>query len=510
MRKLSVFNQMGVVFSLALLLTAGTALVMAQKDAASKNVEVANVQQLSSVFRDVSKSLSPSVISIKTTVEVETVARELPFDEDAFPEFFRNSPEFRRFFGDPRRDRDQDQGEKPRKRIRKRMGQGSGFIIDKSGLAITNSHVVRNADKIMVQLHDEQEYPAKVLGTDPKSDVAVIQIEGAPNLTAAPLGNSDQVEVGDWVLAIGSPFGLEMTVTAGIISAKGRATGINQREDYLQTDAAINPGNSGGPLVNLRGEVIGINTAISSRSGGYDGIGFAIPVNMANFAADQIIENGTVKRAYLGIGIEQIDSASAELLGTKIGSGVIVNSIQEEAPASKSDLQPGDVILEYNGKKVSAPRHLQSVVEKLTPNEEYPMVILRDGKKQTIQVPVGEMPEDFGRMSRGGRSTRPEEENEENEYQHIEKLDIDVQDLDAELAEQLGVDAKKGVVITSVGSDSIGRLRLKEGQVILKVGSQSVNSVEELKEAMESVEIEKGVALLLKDKNGTRFVILKP
>lgn len=506
MKRITFLQQSSLVFGLALILTAGTALVIAQNNN-KQEVQVANAQQLSSVFRDVSKTIAPSVVSIKTSVEVETVGRQLPFDDEGIPDFFRNSPEFRRFFGEPRgRDNDEDE-DRPRRKRQRRMGQGSGFIIDKSGLVITNSHVVQKADKITVELYDDQEFPAKVLGTDPKSDVAVLQIEGATGLIPAALGNSDQMEVGDWVLAVGSPFGLEMTVTAGIISAKGRATGINDREDYLQTDAAINPGNSGGPLVNLRGEVIGINTAISSRSGGYDGIGFAIPVNMANFAVDQIIENGEVKRAYLGIGIEEIDAANAAVLGTKVGAGVIVSGIQPESPAAKSDLQPGDVVLKYNGKKVSAPRHLQSVVEKLTPNKEYPMVILRDGKEQTIQVPVGEMPEDFGRPALSRRSSPKEEPKDE---QLIDKLDIEVQDLTPELADQLDLDGSKGVVITSVGQDSIGSGRLRAGQVIVKVGSTTVTNIEELKEAVKEVDPEKGVALLLKDKNGTRFVILKP
>ena len=239
------------------------------------------------------------------------------------------------------------------------VGAGSGVIVDPSGVILTNNHVVAGGGKVMVRLHDGREFKAVDIKTDPKTDLAVLRIKGAGPLPAARLGDSSKVEVGDWVLALGEPFGLEGTVTAGIISAKGRGLGITDREDFIQTDAAINPGNSGGPLVNLDGEVIGINTAISTSTGGYQGVGFAIPIDLAKWVGGQLVQYGKVHRAYLGVIIQPVTQPLAEQFKVKVHQGVLVTEVQPDTPAAKAGLKAGDIILEFAGKPVSSPRELQ-------------------------------------------------------------------------------------------------------------------------------------------------------
>ncbi|MCA9040755.1 MAG: PDZ domain-containing protein, partial [Planctomycetaceae bacterium] len=355
-----------------------------------------------------------------------------------------------------------------------------------------------------------REIMATLVGADPRSDVAVIQLAETDNLVPAKLGNSDEMEVGDWVLAMGSPFGLEMTVTAGIISAKGRGPGINDREDYLQTDAAINPGNSGGPLINIKGEVIGINTAISSRSGGYDGIGFTIPINMANFSVNQIVDHGSVKRAFLGVGIQPLDRQLRDALEVEATHGVAIINIQPESPAEKSGLKTGDLILEFNGQKVDSPRKLQGIVEVLQPEKAYPMTVLRSGKKETIDVTLGEMPDDYSLSSFNRNEPEAEESPQETTQEELAGLGIEVQDLNAEFAEQLGLNVKEGVVITSVDEEGpAASAGLSPGIVIAQVGSQKVNTVEELKKALEDKSLDNGIALLVKSRSGNRYVVIK-
>ena len=269
----------------------GAAAVVAQRRPVSQAPVARNAQELSHVFRSVAGAATPSVVSIESRGKPIRVRSNFPFgDNDLFREFFRNDPRFREF-----------QNQTPAEReLPAPVGRGSGFIIDESGVIVTNSHVVEGAEHVKVRLHDGREFIATDIKQDPRSDIAILHID-APRGLLKPVrfGNSDQMQVGDWVLAVGSPFGYDLSVTAGIISAKGRGPKINEREDYLQTDAAINPGNSGGPLLNLNGEVIGINTAISSRNGSYNGIGFAVPINMAQWVIQQLVAEGKVSRAYL-------------------------------------------------------------------------------------------------------------------------------------------------------------------------------------------------------------------
>ena len=318
---------------------------------------------------------------------------QTPGDDDSLAPF-GNIPELRKFFKDTPRAPRHGEG-----------GLGSGLIIDTSGVILTNSHVVRDGREITVRLHDGREYKATKVHTDPKADLAVLRIEGAENLTAAKLGNSDEVEVGDWVLALGNPFGLEGTVTAGIVSAKGRGIGMNERESYIQTDAAINPGNSGGPLVNLDGEVIGINTAISSRSGGNEGIGFAIPINLAKWVATQLKDGETVHRARLGVMIQPLTHELAQQFGVKTHEGVLVAGVSPDSPAAKVGFKTGDVIVEFAGKAVANPQELQGLVEQSPIGKEETVVVLRDGKRVDLKVSPTEMSGDAVGL---GRQCRPQ------------------------------------------------------------------------------------------------------
>ena len=274
-------------------------------------------------------------------------------------------------------------------------GSGSGVIVDPSGVVLTNNHVVAGGGNVTVRLSDGREFKATEIKTDPRTDVAIVRIHADGPLPAARLGRSSEVEVGDWVLAVGQPFGLEGTVTAGIVSAKGRGMGITDREDFIQTDAAINPGNSGGPLVNLDGEVIGINTAISTNSGGYQGVGFAVPIDLAKWVGGQLEQTGAVHRAYLGVGIRTVTQEDAEQFKIKVHNGVIVGEVRNNTPAAKAGVQPGDVILQFAGQPVNNARELQNIVERSPIGSSQPMVVLRDGKQMTVNVTCSEMPADF-------------------------------------------------------------------------------------------------------------------
>ena len=367
-------------------LVCGVALVAAvgygQRSDANKPATAANVTALSSVFRDVSKDVLPSVVSLQVKQKAPAQGNREEIDK-----FFEQNPEiperFREFFRGP----GGQGGPTPR------GGMGSGSIIDRSGIILTNYHVVKDAEEVIVRLHDGREFTATDFKGDPRTDVAIVRIEGAGPLQALPLGDSDPVQVGDWVLAFGSPFGLELTVTAGIISAKGRGPGIAEREDFLQTDAAINPGNSGGPLVDMNGRMVGMNTAIATSTRSSAGIGFAVPVNMVRWVSRQLIEDGRVKRAWLGVGVRPIDARLARQFDIKIGSGAIVGQVMQDSPAAKAGLTPQDIIQTFDGQSVNGPRKLQSIVERLEVGKSYPVKLLRAGKTQSIKVTVAEMPE---------------------------------------------------------------------------------------------------------------------
>jgi len=347
-------------------------------EGASSDIRIAN--QLPD-FVALSKKLRPVVVNISSTQVSESRGQQAPQEfgspfgeEDPFNDFWR------RFFGGPM----------PRGPQRQRS-LGSGFIIDGDGSILTNNHVVENAQKIVVKLADEQEYEAKVIGRDPKTDIAVIKIEAKTKLTPANFGDSDGLEVGEWVMAIGNPFGLDSTVTSGIVSAKGRHIGQGPYDNFIQTDASINPGNSGGPLINLRGEVIGINTAIFSRTGGNIGIGFAIPVNLVKELLPQLRGKGKVTRGYLGVLIQKVTPELAESLGMEKSQGALVANVSKDGPADKSGVKVGDVIVEFDGKEIRDSGELPIIVARTPVDKKVRMKVLRDKKELTLNVAVGEL-----------------------------------------------------------------------------------------------------------------------
>lgn len=479
----------------------GAAVGVAQKDVSSDVPVAASATELSSIFRDVSKRAMPSIVSIETVSKTSQVADQqiMPFGDDSpFKDLFQNDPRFK--------DMLKQHQNQPRRAPRK-MGTGSGFIINKSGLIMTNSHVVNGADVVKVTLNDGREFTATDIKTDPRSDVAVIKID-APGLVAIPLGDSSKMEIGDWVLAIGNPFGIGMSVTNGIISAKSRGPGINDREDYLQTDAAINPGNSGGPLLNLRGEVIGINTAISSRSGGYDGVGFAIPVNMARWVSGQLIDHGMVKRSFLGVGIQPISNDLSKSFDIKVGQGAIITQVMEDSPADKAELKTGDIILNFAGKDVSGPRNLQGIVEQLSVGKSYTMELLRDGKRVHKQVTMQEMPKSF---SVAKNESPMEDSSKGKQKTSVNDLKIEVQPLTKELANQLGYsDDVNGVVITSVEPGSAAEeAGLMKGMIIEKIGTTEVTTMDQFNLGLKEAKEKDRVLLLVRNHSGARFVVVQ-
>ncbi len=384
---------------------------------------------------------------------------------------------------------------------------GSGVIVDPSGIVLTNNHVVAGGGKIMVRLQDGREFKAVDIKTDPSSDLAVIRLKGAGNLPAAKLGNSDQVEIGDWVLALGQPFGLPGTVTAGIISAKGRAVNIQNtaQKDFLQTDAAINPGNSGGPLVNLDGEVIGINTAIASKVDpfqlqpvGYQGVGFSIPINRAKWVGEQLMTNGSVRRAYLGVKLQLMTPTLAEEFKVKPNQGVLVVEALAHAPADKAGVKTGNVIVGFAGKTISNAQQLQSLVEAVKPGTTESLAIVREGKPLTLQVQCDERPANYGTAG-----AAPEQKSTDPETARFEKLGVQVQTVTPELAKQLKVKAEHGVVITEVKPGSPADLAgLAAGSIIMEANHRSIKSVEDFRKAMEGRTLDKGILLLVRSAAG--------
>ncbi len=438
-------------------------------------------------FAKVVQKARPAVVFIKVEKTIESRGNQGPFNFMEPFDFF-NDPFFERFFG-PRYHRPQ-----PKRKFKQR-GQGSGFIVDKRGYILTNNHVVGDADLIEVKLFDGREFKAKVVGTDPQSDVAVIKIDADGDLPVLPLGDSDKAEVGEWVIAVGNPFGLSETVTVGVVSAKGRnRIGINDYEDFIQTDAAINPGNSGGPLINIRGEAIGMNTAIFSRSGGYMGIGFAIPINMAKAVMKQLIEKGKVVRGWLGVVIQEIDEDLAKSFGLKKPEGVLVAEVSEDSPAKRGGLKQGDIILQLNGQKVKDAGELRNKIALTPPGTKVRLLVLRDGEKKLLVVKIGEKP---GETTIAGVRKGI-----------LKKLGLSLQDLTPELAEQFGYKEGQGVLVSEVepGSpaESVG---IRAGYLIEEVNRIRVKTVAQCMNALSKSKHR--VLLRLTDGQITRYVVIR-
>ena len=434
----------------------------------------------------VAKAARPSVVNIssirKTREEGESSSNPFRFFDDPF---------FRRFFGE-----EFERRFKP-PRERREEGLGSGVIVSADGYIVTNNHVIEKAEELKVLLADKRSFKAKVIGVDPKTDLAIIKID-ATGLPTLPWGDSSRLEVGEFVLAVGNPFGLNQTVTMGIISAVGRANmGIVDYEDFIQTDASINPGNSGGALVNLKGELIGINTAIFSQTGGNMGIGFAIPSNMAKTVMQSLVKYGKVVRGWVGVSIQEVTPDLAKEFGATETKGALVGDVVEEGPAAKAKLERGDIITQYNGLPVTDPAHLRSLVSETAPGTTVTITVLRDKEKKDVQITVGEQPKDVGRNP-GGRS--------EKERAEHALTGVTVDDLSPDQGRKLS-----GVVIRAVEAGSAAdRAGLRPGDIIREINRKPIRSVEDYERTTSQLPPKRSVLVLLSRGNSTIFMSISP
>ncbi len=425
---------------------------------------IAQLEKTGKAFSAVAKSAMPAVVFIQVEQVVEAGGSPYEFND---PFNFFGDDMLRRFFGVP--GQGLPQGRQAPRQFR-REGAGSGFIVSKDGYILTNSHVVGDATRITVKLHDGRELEAKKIGSDEKSEVAIIKID-ADNLPTVALGDSGELEVGEWVIAVGNPFGLTETVTAGIVSALGRSNiGIADYENFIQTDAAINPGNSGGPLLNIKGEVVGINTAIYSQSGGYMGVGFAIPINMASAIKEQLIEHGKVTRGYLGIYLQELTPELASSLGLEQARGILVSDVMEDSAAEAAGLKQGDVILKLDGKDVSDVGAFRNTISSRPPETTIRLEILREGKETTIKAVTRALDDEGG--ENGGKLSD-------------ELLGVEISDVTADIAERSGYEVNEGVVITSVSPDGrAARAGLRPGVLITGVNLERTRDAEAFERAL--------------------------
>jgi serine protease Do len=466
-------------------------------------------------YRDVVKKVLPAVVSIER--RFKPVARSKSSDSSRQPEelqkFFKefSSPdssgeqfprELRKFF-EQFHNQPFQMPQTPRQR-----GFGSGFLIDAKGVIVTNHHVVAGADEVLVELRDGRKFVSKDIKSDPKTDLAIVRIESKEPLPCLSFGDSSTMEIGDRVLAVGAPFGLTGSVTSGIVSAKGRSIHLNTYEDFLQTDAAINPGNSGGPLVNLNGEVIGVNSAIKSRSGGFQGVGLAISSNMAKKITEHLLKDGVVHRGYLGVQIKDLDPEVAARLGLDNQKGVLVAKVIAGSPAAQAGLKEGDVVTALDGKALKSGRDLQSFVAGLSSHQQVKLSVLRDGKRKELSVTVAEQPSDFG-FAEESKQKGPEEEKQAEE---LDKLGIEAADLTPEMVKQFGYkEGTKGVVVTRVQPDGpAAEAGLQRGVLVVKVDKKRVANVKAFRDAVAAANLDKGVLLQVRSaEGGTDFVLVK-
>ena len=433
------------------------------------------IEMVPTNFSELARNVRPGVVNIRT---VKTMNG--------------GGPVFRHFFGNPFREGPPTRGN-PHPEFKQRS-LGSGFIMDSDGFIITNNHVIENADEITISLTDGREFSARVIGRDPNTDLALLKIDDAKNLAPLAMGSSDQLEVGSWVVAIGSPFGLEQTVTAGIVSAKGRVIGAGPYDDFIQTDASINPGNSGGPLLNLAGEVVGINTAIVARG---QGIGFAIPIDMARNIVAQLKENGSVTRGWLGVGIQNLTPELAEYYDVDKKAGVLVIQVFEGDPADKAGIRPRDVIVALNGEKVTSIRELTAKVASLPVGEELEVSVLRGGKKKNLKAEIAKRQDDASILAR-------------NDAESNKGLGLQVVEPSPETARRFGHDdSERGVLVMAVKPGSRAEeAGIQPGDLIKEVNKKPVESVSDLREQVQKADTGERFKLLVKRPN-TGFVVIK-
>jgi serine protease Do len=463
-------------FTTTLVLPGGLTPVFAKND---------DVPMVPANFTELAERVKPGVVNIRTVRTIKGGGR-------VFRHFFgepyggRNNP-FEDFFG--------PFSEQPQRDFKQRS-LGSGFIIDKDGHIVTNNHVIAEADQIKVKLFDEQEFDAKVIGRDPKTDLALIKIDGAKGLKPLPLGDSDKLKVGTWVVAVGSPFGLEQTVTAGIVSAKGRIIGAGPYDDFIQTDASINPGNSGGPLVDMGGRVVGINTAIVASG---QGIGFAIPVDMANTVIAQLKEKGEVTRGWLGVGIQDLTPELAEYYGLEDQKGILVTQVFEGDPAEKAGVEPNDIIIAVDGQNIGSARELSSLVANTAVGGKTKITLLRNGEKKVVTATLANQPKDLASVGQTSEESG--------------ELGLQVADLSAERAQQFGLDPdEKGVLVVDVENASrAARADVRVGDIIKGVNRNKVKDLESYRELINRIDTKKEVLMLILRRNeGLKAVKIDP
>ncbi|MFO0636444.1 MAG: Do family serine endopeptidase [Nannocystaceae bacterium] len=432
----------------------------------------ASLEQLERAFERAAQNIGPSVVSI-------TMEREL--DTGDMPAFLRP-------FGPP-------DGT-----VR---GLGSGVIVDDKGYILTNNHVVEGAERLRVRLHDEREFTATVVGTDPKTDLAVIRID-APRLVPAVVSSSERVRVGQWVMAAGSPFGLAKSVTVGIVSAVGRGgMGITDYGDFIQTDAAINQGNSGGPLIDLQGRLIGINTAIASQSGGSNGVGFAIPIDLAKVVMAQLIEHGSVERGWLGIVMGKLDERLAGSFGLRGHDGVLVDDVDGKGPAAKAGLVPGDIITALDGKSVRDMVALRNGVAQRRPGTKVELTVFRDGKTRTVALELAALPGqgDGAKRKKSARPGKPK-------VAPPPELGLQLVDPSDEVRTRWRLDVRKGAVVAGVAPDSLASDEIEPGDVIVEVGDQAVRSASQAESLLDKADLERGVRLRIRRGDLGHYVLL--
>ncbi|MHB8846253.1 MAG: DegQ family serine endoprotease [Nitrospirota bacterium] len=444
------------------------------------------LKKLGNALEEVAAAVKPAVVNISTTT---TITREESPSGDLF-----NDPFFRRFFGDQF---DQRGGGKQKY---KSSALGSGVIISEDGYILTNNHVIKDADEIKVLLTDKREFKGKVIGADPKTDLAIVKIN-ARDLPVIPLGDSDNLRTGDIVFAVGNPFGLNQTITMGIVSAVGRShVGIADYEDFIQTDAAINPGNSGGALVNSEGRLVGINTAIFSTSGGYMGIGFAIPSNMAHSVMDSIIKHGKVIRGWLGVSIQDLTRDLADQFGIKGQEGALVSNVMKSSPAEKGGIERSDVVIAYGGKKVASSAALRNLVADTAPGKSVAVTVVRNKAEKALTITVGEMPD-------GSKNKKAEKKAErENALKGVS-----VQDLTPDVHSQQHIpDEVTGILVTSVAGDSPARGLINSGDIIQQVNRTDIGSTMDFEKAVAGIGPKDTVLVLIYRGGGAVYLTINP
>lgn len=448
---------------------------------AAKEGDVATLRETGRAFSRIASEATPAVVSIRVeqTVEQQQLPQNFPF------EFFFG-PQFRQ---------QQQQQQSPQRR---QMGQGSGFIITKDGYILTNNHVVNDADSIRVTLKDGREFDAELVGTDPDTEIALIRIKDEADLPTVQLGDSDTLEVGEWAIAVGNPFGLQETVTAGIISATGRSqVGITDYENFIQTDAAINPGNSGGPLLNIDGEVIGINTAIYSRSGGYMGIGFAIPINMALDIKEALIKDGEVRRSLIGVYLQRITPELAEGFGLENTDGILITQVSEDSAAAEAGIEAGDIVLELNGETVGKLPRFRNKIASLPPGTEIALTLLRDGKREVKTLTT---------RAKDGAEVAG------NSFELLRKAGFDVEELTEETILQLQLPMNiSGMIVSDVEPGSPAwRGGLRTGMIIRSINRVPTDSAAEFHKALQSAKDSGSLLVLVQiPRYGARYIVIK-